>query len=562
MLRYLITLSALACIIPQSVQAEDIAVQNSSIESATVYTDRASVTREATVSLPAGSHNLVFSGLTPYLMPDSLRVEGSALAKVKFGAVVYKQVMASEITGPKANELNQELETLADQRKVLEGEQQSLESKKTFLTTIGTQAALRTNENIAEMNLKPEQWTQAAQTLYSSLNETISAQIAVEAKMRDLDKKIAKVQSDLNALGSGNYTTYSVTIPLESPAATDLKVKLSYQVSNAGWQPVYDARLDTNTSQLELIQYGAVYQSTGEDWAGVALTLSTAQPHRGTSLPDLSPFWVDIWQEQAYDKSAKFMSMGASNVAAAPEMARAMEADAVMQDQRSTPLQKMEEASFETAEISTGGFVSEYKIPGPATIKADGTATKVMVGNFSTESTLQVHIKPQLSTDAFLVSKAKLKGDSPILPGQVSLFRNGAYVGQSTFPLLRPDEEHALFFGTDDQISVKRKVLKDEKTDAGIIMRDNVQERHYVTEVQNLRKTPVTIVVKETIPAGRNDEIVTQIIGDATTQGFEKDSANIKGLLRWEFSLEPKAKKDLKLGWKVTWPKDKNISGL
>jgi uncharacterized protein (TIGR02231 family) len=562
MSRYLMVLSTFVILMPKLATAEDINVQSSKIAAATVYADRASVTREATASIPSGSHNLVFSGLTPYLIPDSLRVEGSALAKVKFGAVISRQVMAAEITGPKANELNQELETLSDARRVLEGEQQSLESKKTFLTTIGTQAALRTNENIAEINLKPEQWTQAAQTIYSNLNETITAQIAVEGKLRDLDKKIAKVQSDLNALGSGNYTTYSVTIPLESPSPTELNVKLSYQVSNAGWQPVYDARLDTTTSQLDLIQYGSVRQSTGEDWTNVALTLSTAQPHRGTSLPDLSPYWVDIWQEQVYDKSAKFMSMGASNVTASPQATRAMEADALMQDQAMAPPQTLEEASFANAEISTGGFVSEYKIPGPASIKADGTSSKVMVGNFSTESTLQVHVKPQLSTEAFLVSKAKLKGESPILPGQVSLFRNGAYVGQSVFPLLRPDEEHALFFGTDDQISVKRKVLKDEKTDAGVIMRDNIQERQFVTEIQNLRKTPVTIVVKETIPVGRNDEVTSQILGDATTQGFEKDSANIKGLLRWEFTLDPKAKKDLKLGWKVTWPKDKNISGL
>ena len=562
MSRYLMVLSAFVILMPKLATAEDIHVQSSKIAAATVYADRATVTREATASIPSGSHNLVFSGLTPYLIPDSLRVEGSALAKVKFGAVISRQVMAAEITGPKANELNQELETLSDARRVLEGEQQSLESKKTFLTTIGTQAALRTNENIAEINLKPEQWTQAAQTIYSNLNETITAQIAVEGKLRDLDKKIAKVQSDLNALGSGNYTTYSVTIPLESPSPTELNVKLSYQVSNAGWQPVYDARLDTTTSQLDLIQYGSVRQSTGEDWTNVALTLSTAQPHRGTSLPDLSPYWVDIWQEQAYDTSAKFMSMGASNVAASPQATRAMEADALMQDQAMAPAPKLEEASFANAEISTGGFVSEYKIPGPASIKADGTSSKVMVGNFSTESTLQVHVKPQLSTEAFLVSKAKLKGESPILPGQVSLFRNGAYVGLSVFPLLRPDEEHALFFGTDDQISVKRKVLKDEKTDAGVIMRDNIQERQFVTEIQNVRKTPVTIVVKETIPVGRNDEVTSQILGDATTQGFEKDSANIKGLLRWEFTLDPKSKKDLKLGWKVTWPKDKSISGL
>jgi uncharacterized protein (TIGR02231 family) len=185
-----------------------------------------------------------------------------------------------------------------------------------------------------------------------------------------------------------------------------------------------------------------------------------------------------------------------------------------------------------------------------------------MVGTFATDSTLEIHVKPQLSTEAFLVAKAKLKSESPILAGQVSLFRDGAFVGKSNLPLLRPDEEHALFFGADDQVSVKRKILMDEKTEGGVILRDNVQERHFITEIQNLHSKPVTIVVKESTPVGRNDKITTDIVDNATSSGFTQDTANIKGLLRWEFKLDPKAKKDIKLGWKVTWPKDENISGL
>ncbi|OFW96976.1 MAG: hypothetical protein A3J37_08965 [Alphaproteobacteria bacterium RIFCSPHIGHO2_12_FULL_45_9] len=185
-----------------------------------------------------------------------------------------------------------------------------------------------------------------------------------------------------------------------------------------------------------------------------------------------------------------------------------------------------------------------------------------MVGAFDTENTLQVHIKPQISTEAFLVAKAKLKGESPILPGEVSLFRDGAFVGKSSVPLLRPDEDYALYFGADDQVSVKRKILKDEKTDGGMIMRDNVQERHFVTEIQNLHSKPVAIVLQETTPVGQNDEITSDILKDVTTAGYTPDTNNIKGLLQWTFDLDAKAKKDMKLGWKVAWPKDSQISGL
>ncbi len=553
------------CLLPSFAKADVIAAENSKILSAIVYTDRATVTRQAVVHLPAGSHSVTFQGLPAQMLPDSLRAEGSALAAVKFGAVVYKQVTASEIASPRASELNAQLETLQDQKNILDGEKQAIESKKIFLKTIGNQAALRTNENIADINLKPEQWTHAAQTLFTAINDAMAAGVAVDVKLRDLDKKIAAVQSEINGLGTGQYSTYTVTVPLETPAATQLTLDLSYQVSNASWNPIYDARLNTETSKMDLIQYGAVRQNSGEDWNDIKLTLSTAQPQRGTSLPDLTPFWVDLFRPELYNtKTAGFGGAGNSAplAAAAPAM-MAESADAMMRDQAPMEMAiKKKEASFTTANITSGGFVSEYHIPGPASITADGTETKVMVGQFATESTLQVHIKPQISTEAFLVAKAKLKGESPVLEGQVSLFRDGAFVGKSNLPLLRPDEEYALFFGADDQVSVKRKLLKDEKTEAGMILRDNIQERHFITEIQNLHRKPVVIVVKETTPVGRNDKIATTILKSDTTAGYEMDSANIKGLMRWEFTVQPKARQDIKLGWKVTWPKDTDLSGL
>lgn len=545
---------------PALASAEELKAQ-SNITTATVYSDRASITREAVLDIPAGAHTVSFTGLPTILFADSLRAEGSASASVKFGAVIYKQVMATQLAAPRAQELKDTLETLQDQLALLNVEKRALTAKKDFLGSIGGQAALRTNEEIAEINLKPEQWSGAAQTLYAGLMDTMTAEVQLDIKVRALNREIQKAQSELNALNADQYSSYEVVVPIESDAATRLTIDLSYQVPNASWRPIYDARLDTETGKLDLIQYGSVSQTTGEDWKGVKLVLSTAQPQRGTSLPDLTPFWLDLYSEQQFGGlGGAAMERSMSNSVMSAPAAPAMEMADMATDQRAEPVKK--KAEFVAAQIETGGFVSEYKIPGPASVTADGTETKLMVGSFKTESLIQVHIKPQLSTDAFLVSKAKLKGESPVLPGQVSLFRDGAYVGQASIPLLRPDEEHVMFFGTDDQVSVKRKVLKDVKSDAGMIVRENTQERRFITEVMNLHTKPVQIVVKETVPTGRNEKIRSEILKDETTGGYEEDSANIKGLLRWEFPLEPKAKKDVKLGWKVNWPKDTNLSGL
>lgn len=43
---------------------------------------------------------------------------------------------------------------------------------------------------------------------------------------------------------------------------------------------------------------------------------------------------------------------------------------------------------------------------------------------------------------------------------------------------------------------------------------------------------------------------------------YKKDDDNIKGLIRWQFEMKPKEKKEIKLGWTVNWPKDHKLMGL
>ncbi len=307
------------------------------------------------------------------------------------------------------------------------------------------------------------------------------------------------------------------------------------------------------------MQYGAVRQLTGEDWRGVALTLSTAQPHRGASPPPLGTVWVRKQPEyKAAPAAARMMGRAAAPMADMAEMAvMSYEADGVA---ASPPPPR--EARFAGAEIDTGGFVTEYRVAGPATIASDNNETKLMVGAFDVDTALEVHIQPQHTTEAFLVARGTLKGDAPLLAGEVSLFRDGAYVGKSGFPLLRPGEAHDLFFGVDDRISVKRNTLKDERRQGGMIVRDSILERHYVTEIQNLRRNPVELRVREAIPVSQDGDIKIDIQRNATTAGYAEDVENIRGLLQWNVTLPPQQKTEVKLGWRVTWPANDTVIGL
>ncbi len=551
-------LLAVASILSSPVLAKDIMV-DSKIISATIYSDRATLTRNAKVEIPAGSHNLVFRGLPVSLYIDSLRAEGSSQANVVFGAITHKRENHLDYIVPREKELNKQLVNLQDQRKLYQIEQQALRAGKNFLDNLGKQAVLRSNEDIAKIDLKPESWAAASDSITAKMLENMKMDHALNIKVREVNEKITKIQNELRGLRTGQKQSYSVSIPFESDKAATLSIDLSYQLPNVGWKPVYDARLDVKTAKLELVQYGSVWQYTGEDWKDIDLTLSTAQPSRGTGLPELHPNWVSI--SKARDEAAGLHSVSFS-MNASPSTFYAettdVKADMALEKKAAAP----RKAKLQAAQIGAQGFIGEYKIVGLSSVKSDGTKSKLLIGAFETENTLQVQIKPQLSTDAYLVAKAKLKGDAPILPGQVNLFRDGAYIGKGHLPMLRPNDTEELAFGIDDNIRVKRNILKDESSQSGLISKENIIERNFVTEIQNFHKNPVDIAVLETIPVSQDKRVRVEILKDKTTQGYETDLNDVKGVTRWLRTLKPQEKTKVKLGWKVSWPKGENISGL
>jgi uncharacterized protein (TIGR02231 family) len=549
-------------------------IAKSEIKSVTVYKDRAKITRVAEVDVPAGAKTVAFKDLPAALMADSLRAEGSAPAAVTLGAIVSKQVMTARLSSAKEQDLHDRIQALNDQKAPIESEKAALAAQEKFLKNIGEQAALRNNENLAQIDLKPEQWTAAAQAIHNGLAEVYKSREQQDIRLRDINLEISRLQRELSQISTGQRSIFTVLVPVESEKPAKLTLEISYQMPNASWHPIYDARAMTDgKGSLKLVQYGAVSQRTGEDWKGVALTLSTAQPQRGAGLPDLTPMWVDVYERGRYapqqlqiDSVDSFEGGGPAGAGGAT-MFKSMSSNIIpstgaFEAKREAAAPPPQAATMVAADASTRGFVAEYKIPGPADVPSDGTESKLLVGNFDVESKLQVHIKPQMSAEAYLVVRSKLKGDAPILPGQVNLFRDEAYVGQSMLPMLRPDEEHDLYFGVDDQVAVKRKVVKDERKEAGVIAKDAILERSYVTELQNLHTAPIDIVVKETIPAPRNEKIRVEIGKETTTPGYEVDAGNIKGLVDWQFKMEPKEKKDLKLSWTVSWPSDMTMSGL
>lgn len=540
----------------QTAQANDIQA-SAKITDVTVFADRAAITQTAKVTIPPGSHKVVLENLPIGLFPDTLRAEGIGNTSFTLGAISHKVINQTDLVAPREKEINEQIRTLEDQKALVNAEKAAIEKQKVFLDSLMDKAATRSREEIADFNLKPDQWSSAASVITDGFATAEKDLITKNIEIRNIDENISKLKRDLSSLRTGSKQSYSVIIPVETTSITSATLHISYQMSGASWRPVYDARLTSQSGELEITQYGEVTQRTGQNWQDVNLTLSTAQPQRGASLPPLSPKWVSLYEPH---KKAQMFSRSSG---------AAYESDMVAQNLSMDALHLEEEiaaapatARMRTAQIETGGLNAEYKIVGKSDVSADGTQTKLLIGPFDATSKMEIHVKPQLSQSAYLVSKATLTGEAPILPGSVSLFADGNFVGQNHFPLLRPGKSHNLYFGIDDQIEVKRNVLEDKSGESGLLGRDSKKEQRFITTIQNMRKAPIDLVLTESVPVSKNDKIETEILKDHTTPGYREDIENKKGIIQWSQKLDTGQKSDIKLGWKVQWPKDTHINGL
>jgi len=72
---------------------------------------------------------------------------------------------------------------------------------------------------------------------------------------------------------------------------------------NAGWYPIYDLRAEDLDSPIGLTYKAMVYQKTGNNWKDVVLQLSTGDPNKSSTPPNMNPWRLYSRQQQNQQQS-------------------------------------------------------------------------------------------------------------------------------------------------------------------------------------------------------------------------------------------------------------------
>lgn len=86
-------------------------------------------------------------------------------------------------------------------------------------------------------------------------------------------------------------------VTLATAPTEPLELSLEYRVPGARWVPSYALTMEKGLTAGALQMRASVVQQTGEDWAGVKLSLSTASSQRSVEMPELKSLRLGRHQE-------------------------------------------------------------------------------------------------------------------------------------------------------------------------------------------------------------------------------------------------------------------------
>jgi uncharacterized protein (TIGR02231 family) len=519
----------------------------SRITAVTVHPQSAAVLREAAFSVPAGVSVLLVDNLPADMAPDSLRVEGLAAGGLTIRSVETRSQAYDPDADPVRLAIAAEIQALRDRIAGLNDRLAALDLRVKFIDGLAESLPQGLAKGFAEGKAVGD-WIQTAEGLGAEREKIDALRATVLIEKRGVEKTIDGRQRAMDDLPPA-LPKLAARIEVTAGQAATGRLSLGYRTQTAGWTPAYDVSLSVGEAgaepKLELVRRAELHQATGEDWSGVALTLSTARPAEGTQAPE--PYESVVRFVPRYD--AKMARESLARPAPAPP---ALAAEA---QQGGGAYDAIEQAE---AIADFGDFRAEYRIQDPVSVASGDGSRSVRIATESLAPLLEVRAVPAISDAAYLTARFQNRSGAPYVGGEAVLYRDGAFAGTVPLPFTAPDAEVALGFGIDDKVAVTRTIVQEKTGERGLISSEKTDERRYLIKVENRHARPMPIVVLDRLPVSEAQAIAIEPLSEATPP-TETAVGGKRGVVAWRYDYAPGETKEIRNAFTIRWPADQDV---
>ena len=531
---------------------------SSKISKVIVYRSGAQIFRKADVNLPAGTSQIIISGLSSRLNPNSLRVSG------KGNFVILEQ--QSEIKYPEPEEVREstipthilnKIKAYNDSLELIQYDIDENNSKRDLLLVeknlIQNSKAITGTDTITELKeatlfyrIRMAEINSEWMKFKKREKHLSKTQQGYQQKLAELNDYTNRTSPSVNPVKKKPESIITITVSADAPVL-NASLIFSYLSQPAGWNPVYELKVDEVSKPVQLTMKALVTQNTDEDWSKANLILSTGTPMTNKTLPVINPWIVTYYARQA--------AYGYSNFAA-PLSATTTESKKAEKADKSKSVDEEYSESFEANNYvaqTTNVINTEYEINLPYEIPSDAKPHTISILKENLTGIYKYIAIPKIDKEAFLTAALVGWEKLNLIPANANIIFENSIIGSTFIDPTTANDTLTVSLGADKRVFVDRKKLSDKTKDKVI---GSVRKRNITIEitVKNQNTTPVELKLKDQFPISNNADIkvVTGEIKDA-----EVDTNT--GIIEWNFNLKPNESRKVTFSYEISWDKSKPL---
>ena len=441
---------------------------------------------------------------------------------------------------PEIKTIRSQIEALQIKAENEKAEISVLKEKEAFL--IANRAILVSKQG----TVTPDQ-LKSMMDLYTASMEQVATNVLKKTRLiKDYENQITALQNQINdRKGKKQLPSGEISVAISAAKPGTGKLTISYVVSNAGWHPSYDIRVDDITKPVNIFYKANVFQNTGVDWKNVKLSFSNANPWITGTIPVLPPWFIDFY----VPPQARYLTGRAASI----NTARKSEAPAMVEMAADMEMAKTVEASPIAVEKQVGETTVSFDIAVPYSIDSDGKMQTIEIQRTASPADYKYLSIPKLSPHAYLTGNITDWAEQSLQSGEVTLYFENTFVGKSFLNVNQLSDTLTLSLGTDNSILIKREKRKDY-TSKRVIGANKTDIFSFLITVRNNKSTAIRITLSDQIPVSSNSSITVEA-QELSGGRFNSQTGEVK----WDLEIKPRETREIILSYSVKYPKDRTI---
>lgn len=581
------------------------------IEAVTVYRGQALVTRVIDLGAAQGENaalrEVIVTDLPGMIDAGSMHAEGADGAMVR--SVRFRARPVAEAGRDEVRRLDTLIAQIVRKQEVNARMDALTKEIRAHLDSLSQFVAPSATVELRSGVLNAEVLEKLSGYLLAQRERLAQRELELSAEAKSLRDQLALQQAERGKLAAGNDRQVNEAIVfVATPTGRAGSLRLRYLVNGASWAPSYNARRGPaapGEQTLTLEYYASIQQTSGEDWSGVSMTLSTATPALTATPPSLDSMRIGL-APAPQEKAEQLAHLGYD--AAFKELAdKRREADQVRNRAPSVMLQSTETA---TGRTMVGAVVSEqrdalrflndaaddlqlldlvtrakisrtraptirqreeglsvtYAVAGKTSLPSRADNQLVQIASLPINATFSKIATPVLTEYVYDQARAVNTSDIVLLAGPVTAYADGAFVGGADIPTVAIGETFTLGFGIDSSLRASRQLV--ERTES-IQGGNRIVELTYRLAIENFGGAPASIQLMDRRPVPSGTDIQLTVASTSEEPSTSPDYTALmrsNGVLRWDVDVPAQSialkAKPVEYKLKLEYDKQMNLVGM